>query len=82
MLFVLLSPWSVQLFCTTGSPSPSPSPRVLNSAPCSLCWYTRDLICIDHAYFCRWVNFGGVPGINTIILALCETAPNACTVCW
>ena len=38
----------------------------------------------DHAYFCRWVVFRGVPGINNVIngalrelRALCENNPIA-----
>ena len=34
---------------------------------------------MDHACFCMWVAFRGVPGINNVIIgavpALCENAP-------
>ena len=47
-------------------------PRVLNSAP-------PMLFSIDHASFCGWVVFRGVPGINNVTIgavrALCENAP-------
>ena len=39
---------------------------------------------MDHARFCRWVVFRGVPGINNVITgavrALCENAPLACAM--
>ena len=67
-----------RLFFTTGSHGS----WVLNSAPYSPCWYTRDFLfqsdachgsqgpefCTPHARFCRWVVFRGVPGINNVII--------------
>ena len=48
-------------------------PRDLNSAP-------PMLFSVDHARFCRWVVFRGVPGINNVIIgavpALCENTPS------
>ena len=38
-------------------------PRVLNSVP-------PILFRMDHARFCRWVVFRGVPGINNVIIGV------------
>ena len=45
--------------------------RVLNSA-------SPMLFCIDHARFCRWVVFRGVPGINNVIIG---AVPALCPRC-
>ena len=73
--------------CQTQTPHP---PKISGQISPTSPMCSADLLGLwdfaDHACFCRWLVFRGVPGINNVIIgavrALCENAPHGVMVSW